>query len=100
MCARALEASRHRVPLRDQFHDLLTPVGEGLVELREQPLYPTRCLRGEQLVHGALYVPALMPSTNRCTIALFSSDTSTPPRLPIRKMLSDEAPRVAYTLIP
>src|SRR5215204_716815 len=44
--------------------------------------------------------PALMPSTNRCTIALFSSDTSTPPRLPIRKMLSDEAPRVAYTLIP
>jgi hypothetical protein len=40
--------------------------------------------------------PALIPSTMRLTIALFSSDTDFPPRLAIRMMLSDEAPRVAY----
>jgi len=35
MRARAPEAPRNGVPLRDQLHDLLVPVGERRAELRE-----------------------------------------------------------------
>ena len=55
--ARAAEAACHRVAHCDQLHYLLAPVGEGGVELAEQPLNPPsrRRSRGEELVHGVLY---------------------------------------------